>query len=354
MQPHGEGPAQDRRVFLQTSAELLAAGLGSSVASSEQVYAAESAPDLRKAGLPQIPYNTLSTQAIFDMYAIELPDTPWRRAWNESYAVYDALRNELMDERIALSREHGTESPNYEAAKLALEEQAEKRMDEWRQNYASLESGGERIFDGNEIAQQLGLGWILMDCHTYCFEILRRGAGAGTGHVHYMDVNAGGIIGSLLMEGFYPVREPKDFDVVVYGSPVERDGIFIFEDGHYGMYKDGAVVSKDILSNHVYKHPVEESAAYSSHVMYFRHKTHPDPRAFPLPASAGDLSFRDVDGIATPVVVPYSGATRFLLKGALIVGASMVATKALSALRKWATPASDISEESESSADGAE
>jgi hypothetical protein len=96
------------------------------------------------------------------------------------------------------------------------------------------------------------------------------------------------------------------------------------------MHKDGLVISKDILSVHVYKHKVEESAAYSSHVMYFRHQTHPNPRDFSLPAPIGDMSFKDVDGIAMPFLIPYSGMLRLVMRFALISGASYLALNTLS------------------------
>jgi hypothetical protein len=133
----------------------------------------------------------------------------------------------------------------------------------------------------------------------------------------------------MLASGFYPVREPEDFDVVVYGDVVKKGDTLSFSKGHSGLYKDGKVISKDLLSKHVYKHPLEESAAYSSHVMYFRHKTHPDPRDYPLPEATWHMYFVDVDGVAMPVISPrfYAAIGFMIAKNMTMAGLVMGLTK---------------------------
>jgi hypothetical protein len=255
--------SHSRREFLQTaSASLAAALIPQATTAQERSQLLDSSPAQLKA--PQLPHEQMSETEIIQTYALKLPDTPWRQAWNQAY------------------EKDGT----------------------------ALESGGDRIVDGRVLyiyPHTLSL-W---DCQTYCFEILRRGGdlteqSSRVSPVHQEEEPQGhsSILKMLLSMGFYPVREPKDFDVVMYFNILARGGDLSLDWGHWGLYKDGKVISKDLLSRHVYKHLVEESAANCSHVMYFRHKTHPDPRDYPLPANIGPVYFIDVDGIAMPAINP--------------------------------------------------
>jgi hypothetical protein len=207
-----------------------------------------------QSNLPPLSYEEMSETEIIQAYAFELPDTPWRRNWNERY-----------------------------------------------KEGRPPESGGERIVNGVDLFVFFNplSGYV---CHAYCEDILRRGGDEWDESYKPLSVKEKlSDIHLMLGYGFYPVREPQDFDVVVYGKVSQNGEALSFMRGHSGLYKDGKVISKDFLSLHVYKHPVEESAAYSSHVMYFRHKTHPDPRDYPLPAPIGTVHFVDEDGIAMPV-----------------------------------------------------
>lgn len=333
-----------RRGFLvNSSAAILVSGVIPNIGLMAQVSvedskgASEEVHFLQRANLAKVPIQQLTDHEIVTTYAISLPDTAWRRSWNESDSARSRIRKYLKKMEGQYLRERRSSYVKKDGAvdrealgKLVSEfqRQNQHQIEDWKRNFVSLESGGQRIVDGDSILKARISFWDLLDCKTYCFEILRRGADRQV--VAPADIKSKGLPGAMISLGFHPVRDPQDFDVVVYGNLHEENGLLVFGGGHYGMLKDGLVVSKDITSNHVYKHPVEESAAYTTHVMYFRHMTHPDPRDFPLPAPMGSLQFQDVGGIATPIVDSMGDLARFAAISAAILAGWLLLTSRIS------------------------
>ena len=230
-------------------------------------------------------------------FAAPIPDSAWRDTFKESYrqlelisdmpAIYNQERQRLKEtlpEGVDLSEAQ----EDYAAA--AAKREFQKRYQEWERNFAPLESGGEIFFSGDQIVRDLGHKWAWLPCNDYCFRYLLRDPAANT---HSTEA-----VPNLIARGYFPVKTPKDFDVVAYGTPQETETGSVLDVEHWGMFKDGKVISKDIMSSHVYKHPVEEAAGISTHVMFFRNFAGSLPSERPLPEAPIGYHCEDVEGIA--------------------------------------------------------
>jgi hypothetical protein len=124
------------------------------------------------------------------------------------------------------------------------------------------------------------INWIGLTCYEYVFDLLRRDDPCN--YPHYSDC-----FQIMIDKGYLPVKIPKDFDVVLYFNIQDTKDINSeIHPMHWGMMRDGFVISKDIGSTRVLKHPLYESSLWSTHIIFFRHSTgNPSFRPLPMTSS---------------------------------------------------------------------
>jgi hypothetical protein len=136
-------------------------------------------------------------------------------------------------------------------------------------------------------------------CYDYAFELLRREK-AGTYRVPHDPQ----FPDAMQQMGYIPVQQSQEFDIIMYYHVDELK--LEVNPTHWGMMRDGQVISKNFAENYVMRHNIDaivkdyDSVKGPTHAMYFRKAdvSLQDPRVLPLTGRAAD--FVELNGAMVP------------------------------------------------------
>ncbi len=164
-------------------------------------------------------------------------------------------------------------------------------------------------------------------CDAYTWYLLRKEQGPVPWHT--VDPQ------ELLATGYLPVKNPQDYDVVVYldyCQPSSRNGVgeWRWTVAHYGMYLDDKVISKN-NSHNIYRHRVDAVGSMFQTVLYLRKFGDQDPTDKPYFPVNKISDWQEVDGVVTRISRPAShepkASGKYLVAGAAVTGLLYAALK---------------------------